>query len=357
MTLNAPQTEEPTDRREAIAAAFDAQEAEHASTSENTAPREEPKAEAEAGTPAEATETRSQAAEPAEEGVSAKQVDPTETPRTERGIERAPQSWKPAEKAKWAEIDPGVRQEVLRREAQINQVLAETAPARNFVGEFQQLVQPYAARIQAMGVSPMQAVGELFKADYILSSAPAPQRAAFMAKLISDYGVDIQQLDAVLSGQSAQVDPVQARIDQQLQQQLAPLNEFIQLQKQQAEALEQQKQQAVQQEIYEMSQNTKDFPYFNQVRESMADWIEISQKKNQHIDLKTAYNKAVMSDPELSRLVLLQNQTALQAAQAQRAKQASVSVRGAPNAMPIGSPPATDRRAIIAQAFDTLGSR
>ena len=44
--------------------------------------------------------------------------------------DRAPQSWKPAEKAKWATIDPDVKQEIYRREREVTKTLSETAAAR-----------------------------------------------------------------------------------------------------------------------------------------------------------------------------------------------------------------------------------
>lgn len=344
----------PTDRREAIEAAFEA--AEQATTTE--APQGATPA-AEAPPPSEETtesaelqkEAPAEVTEPAPKEVPAEVTTPTET------FDKPPQSWKAAEKAKWGELDIGVRQEVMRRERQVTQVLNESAQARGFVNEFVQTVQPYMARIQAIGHQPLQAVNELLKADYILSSAPAPQRAKFMAQLIQDYAIDIQQLDAALSGQTSTVDPTQAKLDELLEQRLAPLNQFIQTQRQQAEAVAEQNRASALTEVQKMAADTENYPYFAQVRESMADWIEFAQKKNMHIDLKTAYNKAVMSDPELSRLVATQQQATVQAAQAQRARNASVSVSGAPRGVPAGSPPATDRRAIIAQAFDNVLSR
>lgn len=349
---------DPTDRREAIEAAFEAAEAETKLPEPATAPATAPAPESTkpaadltpTGEPIEATVEKP-------EPTVARAVEPKPLDNKDMELDKAPQSWKPAEKAKWASLDPDIRQEVLRRERQVTQALNETAQARSFANEFTQTIQPYMARIQSLGVAPVQAVGELLKADYLLSSAPPPQRAAFMAKLINDYGVDIQQLDLALSGQAAQTDPVQAKVDELLQQRLAPLNEFIQAQRSQAEIAAQAKAAEAAAEVQAMMANTKDFPHFERVRDQMADWIEFAQKKNIHMDLKTAYNKAIMSDPELSQLVVRQQQTLSQAAQAQRAKQASVSVSGAPSVTPRGSPPATDRRAIIAQAFDNLASR
>ena len=144
---------------------------------------------------------------------------------------QAPQSWKPAQRAKWDALDPEVKQEVSRRERETTQVLNETASARQLASHFQQTVQPYMARIQSLGAQPLQAVGELLKSDHILSTAPPAQRAQFMAKMISDYGIDIQALDAALAGK-AQPDPVDTRVNQLLQERLAPFQTYVQQQQQ-----------------------------------------------------------------------------------------------------------------------------
>ena len=96
-------------------------------------------------------------------------------------------------------MPPDVRQEIVRRERETTKVLGETAQARQLAGQFMQAVQPYQARLQSAGAHPIAAVQELLKADYILSSAPQNQRAAFMAKLISDYGIDVRELDTALA--------------------------------------------------------------------------------------------------------------------------------------------------------------
>lgn len=347
MTLaQAPETnEEPQveDRRAAIAAAFE----EH-STPE---PTPEPTLES---TPAPTSELETDeqvAPKPADEKSVV--VSPAETDVAQ--LDKPPQSWKPAEKAKWAQLDPDIRQEVLRRERQVTAVLNESAQARGIAQEFAQAVQPFMARVHSMGLKPAAAVKELFAADHILSTAPAPQRAQFMAKLIKDYDIDVVALDAALSGAPV-ADPVDSRVEQLLQQRLAPFQNFLNQQQQLAQRLEQESQQKAQETIESMSNNPK-FPYFEQVRQDMADFIEIAAKKNISLGLEEAYNKAVMSDPVLSKQISTSNAAATANAQAQRALRASKSVSGAPRTEFNGAPAATDRRAIIEAAFDQAAGR
>ena len=274
--------------------------------------------------------------------------------------DRPPQSWKPSPKTKWATLDPEIKQEVLRRETETTRVLNETAQARQIATQFQQAVQPFMARIASLNAHPITAVTELLKADHILSTAPKVQKAQFLAKLISDYGVDIEALDQVLSGKAQQVDPVDSKVEQLLQQRLAPFQQFLTQQQQVAAWQEQQVAAELEQTVESMAADTAKFPHFQQVRESMADIVELYARRGQTIGIEAAYNKAVAMDPATSQVFAqqLQNNAAAKLnGRAQKALAASVSVNGAPTG-PISSVPSSnDRRATIAAAFDASASR
>ena len=278
-------------------------------------------------------------------------------------VEKAPASWKPAVRGKWAAVDPEVRQEILRRDREAAVVLNDTAQARQLAQGFHQMVQPYMARIQSMNAHPLVAVGELLKADHILSTAPPAQRAQFMARLISDYGVDIQALDNALVGKPV-ADPVDARVEQLLQQRLQPFQQFLTSQQEREQQfLRQQQEQAVT-TVEQMAADTTKYPHFEAVRDLMADAVEIFSKRGVNLSLEEAYNKAVAMDPTLSQAnaarIAAETQ-AQQAAklngQAQQALKASSSVRGAPTGPIGGAPKASDRRATIAAAFEAASGR
>lgn len=279
-----------------------------------------------------------------------------------QNVEKAPQSWRPAQKAKWATLDPDVRQEVMRRERDISRTLGETAQARQLANQFQQAVQPFMARIQSNGITPVQAVNELLKADHILSTSPPPQRAQYMAKLIKDYGVDIRALDDALAG-TVQVDPVQSTVEKLVEQRLAPFQQYIQQQelaKQQAAA---QQAQQTQMTIERMAQDPV-FPYFQDVRQDMADVIDLSAKRGVFLSLEQAYHKAVAMNPEINQALASQQATdakkaAAQTAnaRAQRALNASKSVGGAPVGAISGVPVGADRRAALEAAFSAVEGR
>ncbi len=328
------------DRRATIEAAFE--QAERAGAEEakpiEAAPPPEPKQEA-------APEEVKPAKAPAEE------VEPA---ATSFSVEKAPQAWRAGAKAKWATIDPDARQEIVRREREITRVLGESAGARQLANQFGQAVQPFMARIQSMNAHPVQAIQELLKADHLLSTAPPAQRATFMAKLINDYGVDIKELDRVLSGQPP-TNPLESQVEQLVQQRLAPIQQYFTHQQQLEQQRSQQTAAQISETVESMADNPK-FPHFSELRDTMADVVEIMANRGLHISIEEAYNRAVAMDPTISKQVNDTQLAAQQNARAQRALKASTSVGGAPGGSLNGAP-STDRRATIAAAFDAVGGR
>jgi hypothetical protein len=356
----ADENTEVVDRRSTIEAAFEELDTEtpEAGAAAPTAPAPPP-VEAPAPAPTEAApapvapEQKGAAKEPTAAPLPAEPLFP---------VDKAPQSWRSPARAKWDKVDPEIRQEIMKRERETTRVLGETANARHLSNQFSEMVAPYQARIASLGMDALGAVHELLKGDYLLSTAPKVQRAQLMAKLINDYGVDIVELDAALAGK-APADPVDSRVEQLLQQRLAPFQQYIQNQQRQAQQYEQQSAAEVNQSIETMAVDPK-YPHFEAVRLDMADVIDLAAKRGLYLSLDQAYNRAVAMNPEVSAQVAAQNTAEAKRAaaiaanaKAQKALGASVSVGGAPGGVPSGASGAIDRRSTIAAAFDSLGGR
>jgi tetratricopeptide (TPR) repeat protein len=278
-------------------------------------------------------------------------------------IEKPPQAWKGAQKAKWAALDPDVRQEVLRREHDVTRVLNDSATARQFVGSFQQVLQPFAQRLQAGNINPLQAIQGLLQADNLLSTAEPKARAGYMAKLIADYKIDVNELDNALAERQL-ASPVASRVEQIVQERLAPVQQFMAYQHEQQQAQAQQAAQQINQTVETMAADTETYPHFQQVRGTMADIVDFYATKGQNISVAEAYNRAIAMDPVIFAEVQARtaaataaSKAAAQNEQAQRALKASSSVRGAPGGNLSGTPLATDRRATIAAAFEAASGR
>lgn len=372
-----PDEDVVTDRRSAIEAAFEVEEKKGGDSSSTPPPPPAPApapaaSPAPTSAPAPATLAKD-APSPGQEGVGKKPAVPDAAdgkasampPPPEPGdepvfaVDKPPQSWRAPQRAKWEKLDPDVRQEIIRRERETTRVLGEAGQARQLTAQFTHTVAPYQARIQSMGVTPLAAVSELFKADYILSTAPKVQKAQLMAKLISDYGIDVVELDNALSGKPP-TDPVDARVEQLLQERLKPIQQFLTTQQQRQQEQEHVSQHEVNQTLEKMAIDPK-YPHFEDVRQDMADVIDLSAKRGVYLSLDQAYNRAIAMNPEVSKQVAAQQEseakrTSVQAAhaRAQKALNASSSVGGAPGGVPGGASASTDRRTAIAAAFDSM---
>jgi len=307
----APVESAPTD----IAAASDT------STDADTPPAEAPAPEAAPKEPA-PVETKPQTAEE------------KEAARLHR-IDRAPSSWKKEAKGEWAALPVHIRQEVHKREAEINRVLQQSAPDRQLAEQFKQTVTPFMARIQANGIDPVTAAKNLFEADHRLSTGHPRDRAQYLAQLIMEYGISVEDLDTALAPlvQGRQAQPaapaggvdIAAIVQQQLSQALAPIMQ----ERQQAQ---QRSQQQVEQTIEQMALDPK-YPFFEDVRVDMADLIDLSARKGIPLSLEEAYNRAVRMNPDTYGQ--MERQVTVSAAQqahqaAQRAKAAGSSISGSP---------------------------
>lgn len=358
--------EEVVDRRTSIAAAFE--RAEKGDT-QDTDPPKPPE-----DTPAPVDKVPSKPpAKPESDDQEGAGTTPTpggdegpdgeEEPAQPSATDKPPQSWRGPQKAKWANLDPDIRQEVMRREREINKTLSESADARKLSANLQQLLTPYMPRFQQMNAHPLHAVNELLKADQILSTAPKEQRAQMVAKIIKDYDVDIEALDAVLSGQ-AQPDPVETRVQQLLKQQLEPFQNFMNEQQRRAQETAKQTEDRMVAELQSMAEDTDKYPHFQDVKGDMADIYEIQAKKGVYLSLDQVYNRAIAMNPDISKMMETQQEEAAKRkaaqaahARAQKALNAGVSPRSAPSSVGDPAPPATDRRATIAAAFDSASGR
>ena len=261
-----------------------------------------------------------------------------ETPeqRAQHRIDRPPTSWRKEAKGEWGAIPLQVRQEVYRREMEVERVMKETAPIRQEMESIKTAFSPYMARIQSMGATPLQAIDSLLKADHTLATAPRQQKAQYLAKLIADYDVDINDLDSAISqmlqGKQAPQQPqgfdpnyINQLVQQQLTQALAPFQ-------QERQAREQAVVQQAAHTVESMSLDPK-YPHFDDVREDMADLIELNARRGVALSMEDAYDRAVRSNPDTFGQITQQSalaQANQQHLQAQRAKTAASSVSGAP---------------------------
>jgi len=249
---------------------------------------------------------------------------------------RAPASWHPETREHWAALPEAVRTEVARREREVQSTLKETAEARKYAEQIERTIAPYQMFIKAENSNPLQAIDNLMSTAARLRTGSSQDIAQLVSGLVKQFGVGrfgqgfIEQLDSALVGEIPRVDAQQQQLQQAMQQQLAPIQQFMnQHQSAQAQAQQNVERQA-ESEVLDFIERAE---FAEDVREDMADLMEMAQRRGRDLSLGDAYKQACASN-ERVRSVLVARQKA-QGAQkltgaAQKARSAAVSVSGAP---------------------------
>jgi hypothetical protein len=259
-----------------------------------------------------------------------------------------PQSWSPSAREHWAAMPPAVQQEVHRREVEMQRYVNDTAGARHVAERFYQTVQPFLPTIQAEGVDAITAVSNLMQFATRMRMGTPAEKAITIAALVKSYGVDVHALDSALVGQLPTETNPQASVQAAVQQALAPIYQAAQARQQQ---ITQQAAWGARSEMEAFAQDPK-HEFFNDLRGTMADMIEVAERQGREMSLQEAYQRAALLHPEVSKVIIARqqgNQARQLTAAAQRAKAAAVSVRGsAPVGSPNGPEPSSIRESIEA---------
>jgi len=241
---------------------------------------------------------------------------------------KAPGSWRPEVREAWSRVPPDVQGEVIRREREFQQVLMHAAGARQFTDAFERVVAPYQLFIRQENSTPLQAVENLMQTAALLRTGNQQQRVEVIASIIKNWcgsEQDLKALDSYLAGhqlphQGQQQQPMRdPRVDQMLYQ----------------HAMQQQHEQ--QQMVAEFDQGIEWFSqqpgheFFEDVRVTMGDLIDMAGKRGQILTMEDAYQRACQLEPSVSKILQQRasahNASALSQA-ALRAKRAARSVTG-----------------------------
>lgn len=279
-----------------------------------------------------------------------------ETPAVEQA--KAPPSWRAVAKAEWAKVPLTVQAEITRREAETTKALNTSVNARKHWDEFNTTVAPFMPLIRAQNSTPMGAFKNLMTTAAGLTVGNAEQKARIVAEMVQNFGIDLSILDTVLSqaiqqnprGQAPGTNPMEVSI----QRQLAPIYEVL-------NGIQQSKQQRDEQVKQEADVSVQQFAekneFFDDVRDDVADLLEINANRGRTMSLDQAYKIAIAQHPEISQVVA-QRQNAARAQQRGKsvaaARNAASSVRGAPTSNPSKNNEPQSRREELSAAWDDL---
>jgi hypothetical protein len=358
--------EETTSIRESLEAAFEEKEqvapeaAQEAiiPASEPTSPEAQPEVAptAEAAPEASVRDEVGRFAKQTEEGI---QPGPKSEPKPAKE-ERAPQSWKPETRQHWQALPPEVRGEIARREGEFTRVLQETAESRRFSDAVMKTIEPYQVFIKAENSNPIQAIDNMMSTAARLRTGTAPEIAGLVSQIVTQFGVGrfgpqfIEALDQALVGQQPRQDPRETEIRRQLEQEIAPVKQFMNQFQQMQQMQEQQLQANAGGEVTGFLQKHE---FAMDVREDMADLIEMAHRRGREMSLEEAYERAARSHPSIGKILAKRDQAQVAQGQnqiAQRARSASVSVSGAPNSG-VASAHSDDLRSALENAWSGAG--
>lgn len=271
---------------------------------------------------------------------------------------KAPVSWTPQEREQWSKVPRPLQDRILAREQEIERTIADTRAARTLHDNFNGIVQSYAPVLAAEGVqNPLQAVESLFGAVARLRMGTPMQKAQEVQYIIQQYGIDIPTLDHVLStGQSAvgngqPADPNLAHINQVLDQKLGPVQQFMNTVQQNHQHAQQTERVNAENQVSAFSETAE---FISDVREDMADLIDLAAQRGKVMTLQQAYDLACQQNPEIKK-VLDDRAEAERLAKAsenlQDKKHAAGSISGKKGGSG-GSPVAASLRDTIAQAWE-----
>jgi len=212
-------------------------------------------------------------------------------------------------------------------------------------------IEPFMPMLQQHNVTPDKWIAALGNAHAQLVNGNEQQKLQAFMKLAQDYNVPLTGFAQMQGAQGQQPDPNLLGLMEQINQLSGRIQTVDSWR-------EQQEQQRVTAAIAELANDAEKYPHFEKVKGTMAQLLESGYAP----DLKTAYAKAVRLDDEVWTAEQARQSQAAEAAKTQshavaRAKAAAVSPRSATPSGVVGKAPATDRRALLEEAFDASTGR
>jgi hypothetical protein len=215
----------------------------------------------------------------------------------------APIGWGAEAREAWAGMPDSVKQTITAREREIATTLQRTSEERRAAHGFTDAIAPFRETLQQQYADPFTAVKEIVGAAASMQSGSPQQRAAATAKVISDLGIDIRELDSALSGQPNQQPQAPAMspdIQRMLDERLKPFDNMMAQQRDDQQNQRYQTQQKASQDVNVFSQQAE---FISDVREEMADLLDMSAKRGMEMTLQQAYDKACMFNPQVSAVL------------------------------------------------------
>jgi hypothetical protein len=200
--------------------------------------------------------------------------------------DKAPQSWSPAAREKWATIPEDLRKEIIRREEAaaigVRQINERFTPAAKFT----EALDPYIKEAQNGGIDPVGYISSVMQTEKALRTADVKGKFEILMRLADQYGVPLRDVINQSVGQEV-IKPQQPAIPQEVARELEENRRW------RAE----QETGAARRELESFSANNE---FFNDVRMMMADLIQSGVARG----LQDAYDQACWTHPSVRQVLL-----------------------------------------------------
>lgn len=265
-----------------------------------------------------------------ERGRFAPKNEPADQTQPEKGIAEPaqptirpmPASLKPEIKARWEKLDPDVQDELIRRDAEVQQAKQEWDKKASRFNKLDEVLSPARSMWELNGVTEDQAIRQLLAAENLLRTDPM----AGLQWLAQQYGVHPSQVGAMLQ-QQQQLQPQGSQVGSELQVLVDQISE-LRAWKDNAEKQQEQR------EIEQAERAIADFKarpegrYFDDVRDQIVKFLDAGAAST----LEEAYDLACYANPKIRALLEAQRAEQEKATKAAAsARRAAGSVTGAPN--------------------------
>jgi len=256
--------------------------------------------------------------------------------------DKPPVGLSPAAREAWKQTPPALKAEIAKREKDYAIGLQKNAEWANRARQMDQVLDPYKAFLSTNGGAA--AIPAVLERAMTLQMGTPTQRAQAAADIINQFGVDINQLDDILSGQA----PAPSQ-----QQPMSENEQWLQ------QFRQEQEQQRLQQQNYQQEQinqgvgaflNDPAHEFASDVSEEMADLLEMAARRGVIMSLDQAYERACQIRPDIAQLVNGRKSTQ----SVNKRRNAASSIHGSPNGETTRQT-GDNLRSAIEAAFDSVG--
>ena len=265
-------------------------------------------------------------------------------------VSSAPVGLPASAREEWSKTPKAMQEAIIKRERDFAVGIQKYAEGAKLAEQINSTLAPFHQYIAMNGGNTAEQVSTLFQTASQLQMGSPIQKAQTVANLISQFGVDIPELDRLLSGSGPTPERQnQDYIQQQIEQALAPYRQREQQEQQRYQQHQEQIQHEAGAEVNAFAQDASR-EFYREVRGDMADILDLAANRGIRMTMDEAYKRACALHPEVQKV--------LEARKGQQAigrkKIASSSINGT-----LGGPGSTsapeDLRGALEFAWDNTG--